>query len=95
MCVCERACVCAPLCVRECVDAYVRACMRVRARVRACVCACVRVCVCVSVCWCRYTSLVKGHCASADLASARSTIAAMVERDVLPNVRTLNTFLRG
>jgi pentatricopeptide repeat protein len=44
---------------------------------------------------CRYTSLVKGHCASADLASARSTIAAMVERGVLPNVRTLNTFLRG
>jgi pentatricopeptide repeat protein len=59
------------------------------------VCVCVCVCVCVSVCLCRYTSLVKGHCASADLASARSTIAAMVERGVLPNVRTLNTFLRG
>eukprot|EP00438_Fugacium_kawagutii_P022246 Skav228604 [mRNA] locus=scaffold4464:57834:78326:- [translate_table: standard] len=45
--------------------------------------------------WDRYTTLLKGHFAAADLASAWDIIEQMQAGAVCPDLRTLNTFLRG
>ena len=43
----------------------------------------------------RYTTLLKGHLAAGDLTSAWSIIDQMLEAGAVPDLRTLNTFLRG
>ena len=44
-----------------------------------------------------YTSLIKGHCADGELGLAAAVLDEMAgaEPPVMPNVRTVNTFLRG
>jgi pentatricopeptide repeat protein len=42
-----------------------------------------------------YTTVMKGYCEQGDMSSAQNVLNDMCLRRVVPNVRTVNTFLRG